>query len=210
VELSLTYFNGCAPLPAAAGQVYDAKHYREKPMTKRLCFFWLSVLLLSPLFAAPALAQSPLPTDTELRAAYCIRVIQNDIRLFNDALAQIDKMTERIQEVPEDMRQQALELNQKTKAELPRTIANRESVLNRLQMFIVPRMKYLDSSALLAATNRADSDIEEWSRVMSECTTKCTRPPATTDKLDACLGECRSSDLSNRLEACRNPTWLPF
>jgi hypothetical protein len=151
-------------------------------MTKRLRLLWLSALLLSPFTAATALAQSPLPTVTELRAAYCIPVIQNDIQIFNSALAEIDKSIENIKDIPPEMRQRVLELNQNTKAELPHTVADRKSVLNRLQLFILPRMKYLDSSALLAANSRAESDIEEWSRVLRECTTKCIQPPASKDK----------------------------
>ncbi|MGP1666365.1 MAG: hypothetical protein ACTS5I_10760, partial [Rhodanobacter sp.] len=88
-------------------------------------------------------------------------MLQSDVADLKSLSTQIDDTAARIQEVPPDLRQQVLQTLQESKRDLPQMIAERESALNRTQLFILPRMKYLDATALLAATRRADSDLQE-------------------------------------------------
>lgn len=175
---------------------------------------WLRPSVLAILcISTAASAQRPLPTDTELRAAYCVRVLQSDVANLKSLSTQIDDTATRIQEVPPDLRQQVLQTLQESKRDLPQKIAERESALNRVQLFILPRMKYLDATALLAATRRADSDLQESAAVGGKCLRQCAEPKAgepAADRSASCLRSCMGADLQSRLEACRSPTWLPF
>lgn len=174
-----------------------------------------STLLASALMisAAPALAQRPLPTDIELRAAYCIPVIQSDLKSLTDSRAQVQDTIARIGEIPPDMRQQLLQTLREFQDSLPKAISERNSVLNRLQLFLVPRVQYLDASALMGAASRANSDMQEWSSMTARCLRECARPStdqaAATQTAD-CFNQCSAGELNNRIAACRNPTWLPF
>ena len=175
---------------------------------------WLRLsVVVSLCIATAAYGQRPLPTDTELRAAYCVRVLQSDVAGLNSLGAEIDDTAARIHEVPPDLRQQVLQTLQESKRDLPQMIAERKSALNRVQLFILPRMKYLDATALLAATRRAESDLRESAAVGGKCLRQCAVPRAGepgADQSNSCLRSCMGEDLQSRLEACRNPTWLPF
>lgn len=162
---------------------------------------WLRLCILATAgLATVAFGQGPLPTDTELRAAYCIRVLQSDIA---DSHSILNEM--RTEELSPELRQQVLQALKKSKRDL-------ESALNRVQLFILPRMPYLDSTALLAATRRADSDLRNSAGIQNKCMRECTES-GTADRGSSCLQTwqtCIGGDLQSRLEACRNPTWLPF
>jgi len=164
-------------------------------------------------FATASFAQRPLPTDTELRAAYCVRVLQSDITNLHSLRTQTDDADARINELPPDLRQRVLQILQETRRDLPRKISERETALNRMQLFILPRMGYLDNTALLAATQRADSDLQESAVVGSRCARECSNPTkgdVPDDARASCLQACMGDGLQSRLETCRNPKWLPF
>ena len=174
------------------------------------CGTCMSMWLFLPLVVLPAgssIAQAPLPTETELRAAYCIPVLQDDIAGLHELLDSImESMAAVTDDVPPAMRQEWKDSIEKSKRDLPEHIKARESALNRVQLFIIPRMRYLDPAALLSATARAKADIQENAADTRKCTNQCT----TSGQIKSCMSACVNSDLSARLDACRNPTWLPF
>ncbi|HZF19570.1 MAG TPA: hypothetical protein VE008_07675 [Burkholderiales bacterium] len=91
------------------------------------------LLLLATLaFGVPALAQRVAPTDTDLRAAYCIRMLHY-----------------------ESQRDQAAANNVETERKLRETQAR----LDRVMAFVTPRLAYLDSAPIVAAFAQADADI---------------------------------------------------
>ena len=176
---------------------------------------WLHLVLLA--FSTGSWAQSPLPTDTELRATYCIRALQEDIkglhemrRLTADSIANTGTL-------PAEMQKDTLATLRQLQADLPQTISERESMLNRLQLYVLPRTKYPDKTALIAAMRRAELDKQEWSNLTSKCTKQCARlgqdqRAPTEATIAACFRECTSasSALHARITACHNLTWLPF
>jgi hypothetical protein len=97
---------------------------------------------------------------------------------------------------------------QKFRAEHAQDLSQLESALNRLQLYLLPRMKYLDASALMGASSRAASDMQEWHTKITQCRNEAKE--LKRDEAIALLGKCASGDLFDRLKACRNPTWLPF
>jgi hypothetical protein len=91
------------------------------------------LLLLAMLgFSVPALAQRVPPTDTDLRAAYCIRMLHY-----------------------ESQRDQAAVNSVETERKLRETQAR----LDRVMAFVTPRLAYLDSAPIVAAFAQADADI---------------------------------------------------
>jgi hypothetical protein len=170
----------------------------------------MSLRLFLPLLVLPAgnsIAQAPLPTETELRAAYCIPVLQDEIADLHKLLDNImESMAAGTDDVPPAIRQEWKDSIEKSKRDLPEHIKARESALNRVQLFILPRMPYLDPTALLSATARARADIQENAADTHKCTSQCS----TSGQFKSCMIACVNSDLHARLDACRNPTWLPF
>lgn len=167
---------------------------------------WSWCLSLFALLATTAFGQTQLPTDIELHAAYCIPVIQNDIKGLKSARDDLQKMLD--SPAVHDAPPEVLGLLRKQQNELPQTIAERQSILNRLQLFLLPRIQYLDASALLAATSRAKPDMDDWSRLADKCIRECAQPQERIT--EACLRKCQRGPLEDRLTTCRNPTWLPF
>lgn len=175
---------------------------------------WRMLLLLILFYFATTVFAQRLPTDSELRAAYCIPMMQTEIKLFRDVYPGFESSIRDDEQQGSDLlsqkRQTNLrELNMKALDRLQRVISDRESALNRLQFYLIPRMSHLDSTSLLAASKRAASD-DTKGRVCSE---KCVQQsdlfvPVT--ETDACYKECIGADLHARLETCRNPAWLPF
>ena len=93
----------------------------------------IKLLLLAMLcFSVPALAQRVPPTDTDLRAAYCIRALHHQAQ-----------------------RDQAAVNGVETERKLRETQAR----LDRVMAFVTPRLAYLDSAPIVAAFAQADADI---------------------------------------------------
>ena len=83
-------------------------------------------------FGVPAIAQRVPPTDTDLRAAYCIRMLHY-----------------------ESQQDQAAANSVETERKLRETQAR----LDRVMAFVTPRLAYLDSAPIVAAFAQADADI---------------------------------------------------
>lgn len=143
--------------------------------------------------AASALAQS-LPTDTDLRTAYCITVAKSQLIVTQQMLN------------GEPERSPAFAFVQKTHKE-------QADLVNRLQSYLLPKLSGLDAEPLLLAVKRAVVDLEEGKAAASACASRCEpslqngRP---TQRWSACVDECLVSPLARRLRACSTPDWLPY
>ena len=171
----------------------------------RQCAF--ALLCIAP----AASAQRPLPSDTELHAAYCMQILQNDLADLDSFRAKLDAAVAGINDVPPNLRQQVLQALQQNKRDLQQKIVERQSALNRVELFILPRTQYLQSTILLAATRRAEFDLQKSDAMGDNCSRQCaqlTNDEPTTDQ-GACLSSCTGGDLESRFEECRKPTWLP-
>ena len=91
------------------------------------------LLLLAMLgFSVPALAQRVPPTDTDLRAAYCIRALHYQAQRDQAAVNSV---------------------------EAERKLRETQARLDRVMAFVTPRLAYLDSAPIVAAFAQADADI---------------------------------------------------
>jgi hypothetical protein len=162
------------------------------------------LLILLPLLACTASAQQlHRPTNADLRAAYCIPVLQADIARLDKAIPAARASSGIDQPIrPYDFDQFAA-----LEAAAEKQRAERFDALNRLQALLLPRMAQLDSTALLAAQARAAADMEEKSKEGKDCVMRCSKT-ATNDykALSLCIGGCSQTVLSKRIEACRPPT----
>lgn len=149
-------------------------------------------------------AQETEPTDVELRSAYCIAVLNADINLTDKLIANSDAS---VKSAPTpELRQLDLKMN----SDLRDGLAKFESALNRLKLYLLPRMVSRDPIAITAAMNRGQADIHEVMAMADRCGAKCARPGQTPDQIAACDTSCFDKDLMARVEACVSPIWLPF
>jgi len=184
----------------------------------------IGALLLACGTVRVAVAQDTVPTDAELRSAYCIPVLQSEIKMLSDAVASMDRWRSQNdqsfqQNPPSPDVQNQLRENQKQYLEstekVREGIARRKSTLNRLQAYLLPRLMHLDPMAIALATKRGDADVQGLHDMSHRCGSQCgisdqIGGPDPDDKAKACFASCSDKDLVARLKACSTPTWLPF
>lgn len=141
-----------------------------------------------------ALAQRAMPTDNELRTAYCIPVLQYAVQ-ENDMLTQA---------YPEgqwkDMSAQAT--------------AGLNDKLKRLQGYLVPKISHLDLASLTVATERGKLDVNAAAQAQLSCFKQCesSKPAKGFDeRYGNCLSGCHGANpVIARTRACQAVDWLPF
>lgn len=147
-----------------------------------------------------------LPTDTELRATYCMPVVSNDIELQRQAIQLLDetfKSEERIQKAPALFR-----LFKNAKVEMQQNLVDSQSALRRLTLYILPRMADLDATSLLIAKKRAEEDVDLIRRKGNACIQQCIQSTDVSQCVSACAN--LGPEFKQRLQSCRNLSWLPF
>lgn len=153
------------------------------------------LLALVLLLTAVSVAAQILPTDVDLRTAYCLRVKQRQTLLMNEILGSY---------VPGSP---AYEVSQKVMRE-------HASEIHRLQSYLVPRVSSLDATGLIAATNRGDADMNELASNPPACPDNCgqyVENGRPTDKWSACMDACLANVPAHaRVTACKKVDWLPF
>jgi len=146
---------------------------------------WMSarLLLLATLgFSVPALAQRVVPTDTDLRAAYCIRALHHQAQRDQAA---VNSVQENIAKAGAVRDAKQLEKLKELATEAERKLRETQARLDRVMAFVTPRLAYLDSAPIVAAFAQADADI------------------AALETKSASL------DIAARLKPCEQVTWLP-
>lgn len=148
----------------------------------------LALLPLASWSAAP-------PTDVELRAAYCVPVMQNKVQSAEATAAAYPAGP---------MKDAGVE-----------SAAQATDDLNRLRAYIVPKLQYLDSQALLIANTRGQQDVAIAATAHRACFARCepaNNPNAAfSPKYLTCLGSCqRESPAILRTGGCTPLNWLPF
>jgi len=146
----------------------------------------------SVLALGAAHAQVRIPTDIELKAAYCVKVVQGQIALYQ-SLPQISQEGEKI------------------KADSIRAAEDR---LNRLKLYVMPRMSVLDPTAMLAAMKRGETDFATKTddAVDETCDKTCQFKAKPGGESARCFSDCLAlhDPRVARLQSCANINWLPF
>lgn len=135
-----------------------------------------------------ALAQRQMPTDVDLKSAYCVGVLQTGIA--------------RLGSYPPSKNPDIARVFQQARDDLV-------DALNRLKGYLVPRLNYLDVTGLAIATNRGKIDYEKSSVLVQACIDRC--PVTDLDQGLSCMLSCKGNDPVNaRVDACNKPDFLPF
>lgn len=148
-----------------------------------------------------------LPTDTELRATYCIPIVVFDADFYRNTVQHLDGLLK--SEEQRILKDPALSRKfQNAKAEMQQGLVDSQSALRRLQLYVLPRMVNLDSTSLLIATKRAKEDVDMIRNKASACVEQCIKSTDSSQCISACVN--LGPDITQRLESCRNLSWLPF
>lgn len=142
--------------------------------------------------------QRRLPSDTELHAAYCIARLQHDVSVFESLKAlsaeQQPSISPRVEQLMEQKR----------------------AALRKLQLYLVPRLPYLEPNALLGAVASADQDREESSKRIDKVkdqfmaeVSKLKAQGLSSEQIDQKLNA-EFGVTDPHAIACDNPSWLPF
>jgi gamma-glutamyl:cysteine ligase YbdK (ATP-grasp superfamily) len=158
----------------------------------------MRVLIASFLMFATSLAGAQtrlMPSDVDLKSAYCLKVKQLQQDFINSTAAAATSESEGHQM----LRKMARDHN---------------SDVNRLQSYLLPKISSLDVTALIAATNRAEADMKEVAETSNVCSPKCSQfieNGTLTNKWRACMDSCDAEyPAKGRVYACRSVNWLPF
>lgn len=156
--------------------------------------------VISILFAGSATAEQ-LPTDVDLRAAYCVPILKGQIAALNAALGSGADLRGIGPELIDANRQYS---------------RDRSDALARLQAYLLPRLGQLEIYPLVSAMKRGEIDSANgvWSS-MDGCANTCGIRTATGEAARqtaiTCFEACTREDPQmKRTLLCIKPDWLPF
>jgi hypothetical protein len=144
------------------------------------------LLMLASVASAQEMTQ---PSDTELRSAYCITVLQWQVNNTSQFIAASESSTP-----PQDVAAQRSALEKLG------------SALDRLRSYLVPRIGHRDPAGLRLAYKRGQDDIQQLDK-SAQCELECK---AKSKDSAACAESCTDKALVARMRACSEPSWLPF
>jgi hypothetical protein len=147
--------------------------------------------------ASTTRADPPPVTDSEVRAAYCIPVVQRQVQAQQSLLATLEK-TLKDEKSPPAQRQQAETIGAGARQQLAKT----QSALDRLQAAVRAHAPYPQDSPLADAQKRGASDIDAFIASTNTCASKCFSAGPSIDK---CENQCEDKSLVARVKACLVP-----
>jgi hypothetical protein len=157
--------------------------------------------LVLVLALASTTSAKTLPSQVDLRAAYCIIIVQ-------DALREIAEIRDIMRSAPLPPTHQAV-----GEQKLAATATQNETNLQRLQRYLLPRLPYL---ALAGIETAMASGVEDTARMHAQnkaCLTRCRTegPPRPAAEL-ACTEQCNEKEnpALARTRICDDLRWLPF
>lgn len=153
-------------------------------------------------FTTGGAAQQPAAGADEMRSMYCVEVIRAEIDLQHHLISASDEAANSA--TTPTLRQQWID----NTSELLQGLVKLEVLRYRLQAYMLPRMRALDSSALAAAIREGDADFEATRALADRCAAECSTPQVPNGP-QACSTSCGDTSPLARVSSCRNPTWLP-
>jgi hypothetical protein len=162
----------------------------DKGVRELGAIMYAGAMILLFLLASSVEAQE-LPSETDLRAAYCIPIVQD----------LMDK-TRSFMTGPE--------FTQSTEA-LTAALAEITNQLRRLKLYLVPRISHLEPLGLTTAIQRAKEDLKKFEQYGESCHTKCKQSVNKRASAEvACIYKCNAENpLRSRFKDCFDLRWLP-
>jgi hypothetical protein len=170
-------------------------HAADKEATMRIngCKMWrvFAALVLGFGFVAGSFAQAP--TDTDLRASYCVGVVtqhKDDLRAIFPGIDVSGS------EVPEVASRDWAKTNERGR---------------HLAQYLAGRFDYVDPVGLLMAKTRGINDVRLLQTPpMLACSEKCTADQnSDVAHIKACMLACNPESMP-RIWSCNDLSWLPF
>lgn len=157
--------------------------------------FLKNLLSFLALLAASAHAQQyQPPSDVDLKSAYCMGVLQSGIAMAQQA----------IQTEPPGS-------DEKFRAIMQGHVSKLQTNLNRVQSYLIPKFPYVDSTGLLAASNRGKIDKQTTQRHWAMCIDRCNSKSSTQQQWMSCEAACDQEEpATSRVKTCDQIDWLPF
>jgi hypothetical protein len=154
---------------------------------------------LAAISALSASAQDVMPSDLDLRSAYCLPIVKNAATKAQ-GLARLTTTTDAESRLLVALKQHAEE---------------KSDELRRLQAYLLPRLTVLDPTALTLAMNRGETDVGRADEINHTCGTQCggseATDPAVVDRHMACRTACMNANpVVKRVKSCFPVNWLPF
>lgn len=147
-----------------------------------------------------------LPSEIDLRAAYCVGALgseQSDDKLASPIIEK-DVAAAIGTEKEESMLRVAARIKSQSEA--------RDRRLTKLRDYLEPRVPHLVPEGILAAINSGVSDYREHNKpiVFQVCMRRCS-DAAEGDQAASCFKSCRAEgELGSRLARCDDTTFLPY
>ena len=159
---------------------------------RRLSVAALATVLVGA--ASNAVAQQPLraPTDNELRASYCLGYLGESTKQLAAGIARMDETT-----LPD------------TRALFTAAKKLQDENKLRLAAYISSRLEYIDPTSMMIARRRGQGALESREQEFNACLATCP-PPRELGDFEACGKKCSGGELADRIQQCRNLSWLPF
>lgn len=171
-------------------------------MTPRLvcAYRWCTAFGIASLAAIlPRAEGQQLPTDNDLRAAYCLAYQEDALRLGTTALADLEKDASTKSGVPKS-----------TVDEFRADVRQQEQRVARLRSYVLPRLNYLEPLAMTVALRRGKEDAQRFGNEWMKCINDCLSSTDLKRAVDVCTKRCSQGEQFDRIQSCRNLSWLPF
>lgn len=158
------------------------------------------VILFTVLASASTTAQQdavkdPSPSDADVHTAYCVPVLKWQIGIIRQMAKSPANPVPLLHQWVDDARQLLPQL---------------QATLNRFEEYLVPRSMNLDTAPLVAASMRAEADIQQFGLQSDRCSAQCFGPDRGDDAQQrSCWDTCVDNSVIERIGACRTPSWLP-
>lgn len=147
---------------------------------KKILFFFIAYI-----FSVSSQAQNYPPSAIDLKAAYCVALLKNTVRVFTDI--RFDR-----------------NLSPNLKLDTEEGLSRAENNLNRLRSYLIPRADFLKIEGLLSAISQFDAD----SKQISTCMNKCS---GAVEEITICHAACAEKLGSTvRYKTCDDLSWLPY
>lgn len=171
-----------------------------------------------------AYGQTPLlpPTPTDLHAAYCVESLKEDLQFEERTLNVVNALIATKPAPPASASSSARnqQLSQARSATL-HDISNCKAALQRVELYLSPRVGDLDPTGLMAAMVAAMNDRNRLSATVRACSRQCPIQGNTVEEAAALVQKCTHQcveksmpdvdSLSSKFKSCRAPSsWLPF
>jgi hypothetical protein len=146
----------------------------------------------------------------DLKAAYCIKSQKDFLSIINTLVQTDEELKSSIYQNPKNKNEQ--EFNEKIikdNEERIERVENLKYIINRLEGYLNPRLKFIDNASILNAIKQVEKD----KAMIASCMKKNNCNLVTeSKKFDVCMSECNKKfgNIDKKVDECSDLSWLPY